>query len=491
MADEPGKKKLKLKLTKTDTNRLKTDTSRQQKVTDDAAAAVPEAVTSAEPEALEDPMALRDTKTGKLRRMQSEDEEANAMAPGSGGAPGGVNETVRLKVVRDGKKPEEKKEPLTSSQTIHLRPSGSAAPAAAGDEAKTSDETLRVVPPAAEDEPGDSAPKLAVPRSKQSTSTLKVGSQPEPAAADEGLEESETKTAVPMVPNAAAKRATSTLKVSPSQPEPATLTQPPAAASNKAETAPATLRVSPPRDALAEEDVAAGDETSTAVPPAAASNKAETAPATLRVSPPEDALVEEDVAAEDEASTAVPPPELQGPASKHATTMLKIRPGAGRKEAAPAPRPAADAEAADGDDTVSGRPTLRLRRQPSEVTQKVEEPAAAEEETRPAPSPAETVPVSAAPEEKEEEAPDGTLAMVEDDTATQPEAATGLRVKEDAKPRGAPRVVKEREAAAAAAAAKQPTGVADLVFSIACAASLAALGVTTALLVKGFLAYCR
>lgn len=132
--------KIKLPGTKTDTSRLKTDTSRLK--TDTAAktpAAVPPPPAAAAPATppvpgsesptvevpiLTDPMTLRDTNTGRLRRVQ-----ADSQKPASAGVTQSLEmgkerkastETVRLKVLREQKK--EAGLGPAGTQTARLRP---------------------------------------------------------------------------------------------------------------------------------------------------------------------------------------------------------------------------------------------------------------------------------------------------------------------------------------------------------------------------------
>jgi hypothetical protein len=155
---------------------------------------------------IRDPMALRDTSQGKLRRIQSPDESANAVAPAAGGEEGIKRETVRLKVVRDTKKgapqivppaPEaESPTPVPlpappslasgeetvspASQTVKISlPGLKKAPSIQADSLKHATATVRVQEPPPSEEPAKTL-KVAPPEEsaefrETNTATLKVG----------------------------------------------------------------------------------------------------------------------------------------------------------------------------------------------------------------------------------------------------------------------------------------------------------------------------
>lgn len=225
---------LKLKLRKADTNRLKTETGRIKAMSDAEGSA--EAQTQAVPPPaapapvpapmprpdqtaeIRDPMALRETSQGKLRRIQSPDETANAVAPAASpvaetaGDAGIKRETVRLKVVRDKKRtgpqilppadgegaPETVAPPPVappppspeiappSAQTVKISLPGlkKASAAAGGPSLKHATSTVRVQEPPAEE--AGSTLKVAPPSSpaefqETSTATLKLGLRQPPA----------------------------------------------------------------------------------------------------------------------------------------------------------------------------------------------------------------------------------------------------------------------------------------------------------------------
>ena len=119
----------KVTLTKTDTSRLKAETVAGTAPVRPAVPPPAEPARPAQTVRLTDPMALRDTNTGHLRRI-----EPGAQTPGTGAAvapgaaPGeqkkGATETVRLKVMREQKK----ETPPEAGQTARLRPPTVAVP---------------------------------------------------------------------------------------------------------------------------------------------------------------------------------------------------------------------------------------------------------------------------------------------------------------------------------------------------------------------------
>lgn len=293
---------LKLKLRKADTNRLKTETGRVKKVAEEAAPAEAPVPASPPPPPppektaeIRDPMALRDTSQGKLKRIQSPDETASAVPPpdGESGDDGIKRETVRLKVVRDKKRGGPQPlpgvgegpaaavdQPATpSAQTVKISLPGLKKPSAPeGASPKHATATVRVQDPPAGEQP-DQTLKVAPPASEEgenfrdtSTATLKVGQRkvapsgpggtikikPGPALAAKSATGEDQK-----------KQMTATLKVRPTAEPPP---EPSAESSNKqvtatlkvrsgekeADDASSTVRITPPAEPNAEEDSGEG-----------------------------------------------------------------------------------------------------------------------------------------------------------------------------------------------------------------------------------------
>ena len=194
--NKPGGLKLKLR-NKADTNRLKTQTGRlkteaaQKGAAEAQTKAVPVPPKPAMPAAnqtaeIQDPMALRDTSQGKLKRVQSPDETANAVSPAAAGEPGGQRETVRLKVVR-GSKPGS---PQAAPGTAAPAP-GSSSPAAGPPQAAAapSAQTIKISLPGLKKGPAK-AEQAAL---KRSTSTVRVQEPPEAVGAGSTLKVSPPK----------------------------------------------------------------------------------------------------------------------------------------------------------------------------------------------------------------------------------------------------------------------------------------------------------
>ncbi len=470
MADKRPSK-LRLKLSKADTNRLKTDTGRQKKEADEATSAASETVKVQPPGAgqgggdpeqtseIMDPMSLRDSSAGRLRRLESADAASTAVAPAAGEDGGKTTETVRLKIVREKKK--QLSNILTASQTIHLRPSNLAPPTPGQPAAASppgtaptasvppptpaaSSETVKVAPPKppAAAPPEDSGVTVVTPQisAKSATATLKIRPKPgeKPPAPPKPV-------APPRAAASLAKgglKATSTLKI-----RPPTTKKPLTAATSKskAETAPAMHRQKAPD--------------STAMTP---KSKVETAPAVEREKPPESKLKltpsKPPTPAAAEPSTqdtqvATPPREpektsklslsLKKPKKGGAAPTMKL-PGVG--EAGGEAEAAAAEEAGDAKATVAVSP-------PSEDAKA-------------------TV---ALKQEPDDEAAEDTKAKKK----------PGLKLKSGKKPQGAPSAVKvkeEKEKGAAAAATDGP-GAPVMIFS---GLTVAALLVLTALVAFQF-----
>jgi hypothetical protein len=193
MAESKSRRKLTFK--KTETSRLKTTGAPPPEEAEEtkASEAAVEAQPPVEQTAIVDPMALRDTHTSKVRKVDATRESsplATAVTPGTV-EPEKKTETVQLKVVQQKKK--EIADMISPASTVRLRAPGKAAglkPEPAAEPPPTAQETLKIklpqmpVPtptaPAAE----DTAPPPPPAPAKTSTKTLKTveAQAAEPAA---------------------------------------------------------------------------------------------------------------------------------------------------------------------------------------------------------------------------------------------------------------------------------------------------------------------
>ncbi len=483
---------LKLKLRKADTNRLKTETGRIKTMADGSAEAqtqavpppvapvpvpAPAPVPAPRPDQtaeIRDPMALRETSQGKLRRIQSPDETANAVAPASSpvaetaGEAGIKRETVRLKVVRDKKKTGPQILPATDAEPEPAITPPPPAPMPPSPEvAAPSAQTVKISLPGlkkASVAPG--APSL-----KRATSTVRVQEPPTDEAG------STVRVAPPATPAEFQETSTATLKIG-VRPPPA---PGPAEPEGAAPAGPAgTIKINP-GPAL------------TARPADADQNKQITA--TLKIRP---------------GTTEPPAPEPVEPSgsNKQVTATLKIRSGAPETPDAAStvritPPAAAGAETvasqASPEEAEGPRPSLRLKRtsQPaedSEAASTVRLPGIGEAPETDDASKTVALPM---PEGTEEEAPAEAA-----EGAEAPVPKKGLKLKTCKKHAGAPTEQAEGEEAAEEASAEE--GEATPAFAprpaeggpgiVAAIGSIAACGALAALLyqlVMDYLAYIR
>ena len=494
MADRPNK--LKLKLTKTNTNRLKTDTGRQKRQQESAPATPAEATDQGQPppeaevqadktdvttEQLQDPISLRETDSGKLRRIEPSEPGQTAVAAAAPMDGQRTSETVRLKVVREQKK--KLSNILTASQTIHLRPSN-LAPSAPGPQVEedTTGEAAGETAPATGPEGTivtRPLPKVTPPSAK----TLKVA-PPTPKKADGG--DDSIRTAV--TPEISAKNATATLKIRPKSSQEA-----PASAPKPAPLAPLAPVAAAPAPAPEKEE------------PAVPADLKATSTMKIRPPAPRTGGVKLAAAAAPDAETT---PSLEKP-----VTASKFKLSTPQKPPAPAEKaPAAASETQvarppDGTEKTS-KLSLQLKKPkpkqaPTVVLPGVPTTPGSEAEKGQAP-PAATVAVSLPEQEPpsatvavpqpDQEAPSATVAVPrpeseEADTATTVKR-TGLKLKSGKKPAGGPSAVKDKEnqEAAAVAAAQDAPPVWGL---IAAAAAVVVLGALTALLGMQVWMYCR
>jgi len=370
MASNP-QNKLKLKLKKADTNRLKTETSlqrKQQEGQDQQKAQQQMPPTGGdqpgETAQISDPMALRDTTTGKLRRISSPEEDATALAPASPASPQkGKTETVRLKVVR-GKRDQKAPGP----QPMPPRPAG---------------DTLNVPPPTRPPAAAPAAPAAAAPAPPPAAAPA-----PPPAAAPAPPPPPAVAAAKP-AKNIEVKRATSTVRVSPPPEQAGTPPEaPPEAPSDKSpdetqtgaptpytNTGTSTVKLQIRKPASAKGAVKAQPKPA-APPPSNAPNKNATATLNIRTGAAKTPAgvtpgsTEKDVTATLKirpGETAKPQPEpiAKPDAAKNVTATLKVRP-AGEKSQAPPP------EAGPASATVKIKPPTQAKPVAAKVSPEAE-----------------------------------------------------------------------------------------------------------------------
>jgi len=330
--------KLKLKLKNTDTNRFKVATGQMQKPP--AAEEAPAAQQpGADPDSsvnkasvtqpVSDPLSLRDTATGKLKRLTDTQDAANALAPQPINSPGTSQatktETVRLKVVRSAARP-----------TVNLTQSGPQV-------APPPRPTISLAPNAAPQRPAaqtDNASPAPTASAKLETQASAKTSHPAaPAPATSGAGEEDTIDGKPAGPaTATPKLSSSTIKLNirkpGAQPEAAAAAVAPEQTVQVAPPSPERApQVSPPADAADAQAPAAG-----AVPNASS---------TLKIRPASgDAPAP--AAADSSASATVKikaPPPAAGTEKKKITLKKDLPPVATSEPAAPVPLPVVAAAA--------------------------------------------------------------------------------------------------------------------------------------------------
>jgi len=436
--NKPGGLKLKLR-NKADTNRLKTQTGRlkteaaQQSPAEAQTKAVPVPPKPAMPAAnqtaeIQDPMALRDTSQGKLKRVQSPDETANAVSPDAAGEPGVKRETVRLKVVRGSKPGSPQAAPGTGAP-----PPASAPPPPAEGASAPSAQTIKISLPGLKKGPS----KAGQAALKRSTSTVRVQEPPEAAGAGSTLKVS------PPKPEAEEYRETNTATLKVGQPKPAQ----PAAPQGQGASPASTLKIrSAPGPADKKEDGGQGKQVT----------------ASLKVRPGAD--------------TAPPAPDAEPPQSKNVTATLKIRSGnkgpsdsASTVKISPPAMPPPKEEAAP----TGGKPSLRLKK-PGK-----------------GPASADTVRLPGLPEEPADKGPSKTVSLSTEPTEESPDEGEkkGLELKPSKSEAAEPAAEEAPEAAASPAPMPRPasTGPGPFAFAIRFLAC-GALGTLVFRLVMDFLA---
>lgn len=158
----------KLRLKNTDTNRFKVDTGSIPSLGPQGAKPAQGPVLSSPPndpgatQTIADPISLRDTATGRLKRISDNQENVSALAPTQVELMDKPQktETVRLRVVRSGSRPNQPR-PMPGSR-IQLRPQPAPRP--------ESGSTVSVPPPASQvpPQPAPEAPKPPAPASEPS-----------------------------------------------------------------------------------------------------------------------------------------------------------------------------------------------------------------------------------------------------------------------------------------------------------------------------------
>ncbi|MGI5923986.1 MAG: hypothetical protein ACOX9E_08580 [Lentisphaeria bacterium] len=385
MSENPlgNESKLKLKLKNTDTNRFKVATGRMQKLSTPDEAAEQQEVAPQDgvvnkasvTQPISDPLSLRDTATGKLKRITDTQEAASALAPqplSAPGAPpqGAKTETVRLKVVRSAARPTVNLTEGGPQVAPPARPTISLTPAAAPQSAEAAPEAPVAAAPAT---PPPAAP--AVPPA--------AAAPAEPTAPTEPAKvKSETQT-VPKIPKPSATPAAAATPPTAAE-EDSTDGKPIAAAAPKVSSSTIKLNIRKPGAP------AAAEQTVQVAPP--------DAERTAQVSPPTEA-----------AGTPTAPPPVPG-----ASSTLKIRPADG---SAPAPAAAAPDSSASATVKIKAPPPatggdkkkITLRKDLPPVTTPEPAPpvppaaaatAATAEPESPAPESAQTVAVPAPPAEQ-------------------------------------------------------------------------------------------
>ncbi|MBT3375751.1 MAG: hypothetical protein HN742_32535 [Lentisphaerae bacterium] len=478
--------KLKLKLSKTDTNRLKTDTSRQKVDSTDTPSRPPDAAANdtiavqpadgAELDAgavgaethISDPMSLRDTATNKLHRIQGPEEGATAVAPAAADFGGGrPTETVRLKVVREKKK--QLSNILTASQTIHLRPSALKEEAAAS--------APGAAAPPQKDDPAKTAAALPPPPSQAASDTIKV-TPPTAAPATPAAAPSTPPSAPPsappttpqadktddatVIPMSAAKSATATLKIRPRlNKKPGEAAPPPAAAAstdNKSAklSATSTMKIRPAAGRKITPPTGDGDaETKPSMPPPAAT----AAPP----KPPE------------ASSTPTQAVKLAEPTEKTSKLSLQLKKPKAKAAAAPALPGLAEGSAPDAAKTqVAGPPEPTAS---STVAVSLpDEPDASKTVAIAAPEPEKASATVAVPAPVEEAPPE--------------KKKGGLKLKSGKKEAGGPAAVVAKEEADRLAVATGQAKPSVLVVITSLASAVAA-GVALGFMIMDFLQFCK
>ncbi|MBQ9366545.1 MAG: hypothetical protein IJT83_02100 [Victivallales bacterium] len=194
MSENPGK----LRLKNTDTNRFKVDNEGQAPLSPAGGpqVAVPHANDPGATQAVVDPISLRDTATGRLRRLSDNQSGTASVSPNpTGPVPAGQG-AVPLRIVHQENKPAAN--PMsTATAQIKLRIPGANAPAA----------------PAA---PGAPAPAPAAPKAASSTIKLNIRKPGEAAPAAPAA--APAAPAAPVAPAAPAAPDSNTLKIRPKTP---------------------------------------------------------------------------------------------------------------------------------------------------------------------------------------------------------------------------------------------------------------------------------
>ena len=383
--------KAKLRLKNTDTNRFKVETGSMPAIKPPAPAPAPRPETPEATQTISDPLSLRDTATGKLKRVTDTQTSASALAP-SQISPGPEapqkTETVRLKVVRSTAKPGVNLGTGPQTPVLPATPGINAATIKLGDRAAPLPAALKSTghfqrEPAA----GTAAAPAAAPKPEPPTATSRPAPAPAPASTSTPpppSAPSETPapsgTAQVATPSAAPKGSSSTIKINIMRP--GTAAKP--AAEPAAPGTPAAAAPAEPAAPAAEAPAGPNSNTlkirpSTPGAPKVAGNQS--AGATVKLTPPAPgaplptsglklSLKKEEPAsgAETGATQTVPPPVQAGttqavpPPTEEKKGGLKIKTGEGKPlnsaatQAVPLPAPAAAAPSAEAKAAVAEAP---------------------------------------------------------------------------------------------------------------------------------------
>ncbi|MGI6353918.1 MAG: hypothetical protein ACOX6W_02290 [Lentisphaeria bacterium] len=281
MTQNPMDGKAKLRLKNTDTNRFKVETGSMPVI---KPAAPPPARSAETPEAtqtISDPLSLRDTATGKLKRITDTQTSASALAPSQVTPTGDTpqkTETVRLKVVRSSAKPGVNLGASApgAGPVLPPTPGINAATLKLGDRAAPLPPALKSTGRMLRLDSQDAAPSAAPQPAEAAPPALKVTAPEAPAAAEAP--------AAPATPAAAPKSASPTIKIN--------IMRPGAAAAKPAsEPAAAPEAPAPEAPAPAAPEAAAAPGASTlkirpVTPGATPAPASQSASATVKLTPP-------------------------------------------------------------------------------------------------------------------------------------------------------------------------------------------------------------
>ena len=185
MTQNPMDGKAKLRLKNTDTNRFKVETGSMPAIKPPAPPPARGAETPEATQTISDPLSLRDTATGKLKRITDTQTSASALAPSQVTPAGDTpqkTETVRLKVVRSSAKPGVSLGPGAPAPILPPTPGINAATLKLGDRAAPLPPALKATGRMQRVQSPDSAAPAAPQAAETAPPTLKVTAPEAPAA---------------------------------------------------------------------------------------------------------------------------------------------------------------------------------------------------------------------------------------------------------------------------------------------------------------------